>query len=265
MRVRIGWRALGLALLAAWFVGGCGPKTPSNELVVGMDLSYPPFESIDPTGRPAGISVEIAQALGAKLGRPVRIENIPFTGLIPSLNTGKIDCIISSMTDTPERRTAVSFSDPYLTIGLALLAGKSSPVTSGEDLDQPGRTVVVRQGTTGEVWARSTIKNASILAVDKETSAILEVAQGRADAFVYDQMSVWKNAKEFPDTTRPLLMPLRKESWAVAVRLGNEELLTQVNNFLKDFRASGGFERLGDKYLGDQKAAFKEQGLPFYF
>lgn len=259
--MRLRWIALALlAVLAA-----CQSKRPANELVVGMDLSYPPFESIDPAGQPLGVSVDLAKALAESLGRPVRIENIPFTGLIPSLNTGKIDCIISSMTDTPERRTSVAFSDPYLTIGLALLAGKDSSISSPSEIDQPGRTIVVRQGTTGEVWARAHLKNAKILAVEKETSAVLEVAQGRADAFLYDQMSVWKNAREQSEKTRAILEPIRKESWAIALRPDDEALRTQINEFLRGFRESGGFDRLGDKYLSEQKAAFEQQGLPFYF
>ena len=79
----------------------CSPPAPSNELVVGMDLSYPPFETIQPDGSPGGISVEIAEHLGAYLHRPVRIENIPFVGLIPSLRARHVDLVISSMTDTP--------------------------------------------------------------------------------------------------------------------------------------------------------------------
>lgn len=253
------------AILVVWMLAACSKPTASNELVVGMDLSYPPFESINTAGQPEGVSVDLARALGESLGRPVRIENIPFTGLIPSLASGKIDCIISSVTDTPERRTAVSFSDPYLTIGLALLAGKDSPIQTPADIDQAGRTIVVRQGTTGEVWARANLRHARILAVDKESAAVLEVVQKRADAFLYDQMSVWKNAQEHPDTTRAILEPVRKENWAVAVQLHNDELRTQINEFLRTFRASGGFERLGDKYLSDQKAAFGARGLPFYF
>jgi len=258
-------RRLWIALALVVVLAACQSKRPANELVVGMDLSYPPFESIDPTGQPMGVSVDLAKALAESLGRPVRIENIPFTGLIPSLNTGKIDCIISSMTDTPERRTSVAFSEPYLTIGLALLAGKDAPISSPSEIDQPGRTIVVRQGTTGEVWARAHLKNAKILAVEKETAAILEVAQGRADAFLYDQMSVWKNASEQPEKTRAILEPVRNENWAIALRRDDDALRTQINEFLQIFRKSGGFDQLGDKYLSEQKAAFEQQGLPFYF
>ena len=244
---------------------GCRKQASPDELVVGMELSYPPFETIDASGQPSGVSVDLARALGKSLAKKVRIENIPFTGLIPSLKTGKIDCIISSMTDTPERRTSIAFSDPYLSIGLALLVAKNSPIQSISDLDQPGRTLAVRQGTTGEVWARANIKNARVLALEKESAAVLEVVQGKADAFLYDQMSVWKNAQEQPETTRALLTPVQKENWAVGLRLDNEPLKNQINDFIKTFRASGGFEELGDRYLGDQKSAFKDQGIPFYF
>ncbi len=102
----------------------CSSKQGLQELVVGMDLSYPPFETIDERGKPAGISVHLAEALAENLKSPLRIENIPFVGLIPSLQNNRIDCIISSMTDTPERRQSIAFSDPYLSIGLAL-AGRS--------------------------------------------------------------------------------------------------------------------------------------------
>lgn len=254
-----------LVFLAACTLTACSRQRAANELVVGMDLSYPPFETIDASGNPTGVSVDLARALGESLGRPVRIENIPFTGLIPSLKTGKIDCVISSMTDTPERRTSISFSDPYLTIGLALLVAKDSPIQSIADVDQPGKSLAVRQGTTGEVWARANLKNAKIIALDKEAAAVLEVVQGKADAFLYDQMSVWKNAREQSGTARALLAPVQRENWAAGLKPDNEKLRSEINGFLKTYRAAGGFERLGDKYLSEQKAAFREQGLPFYF
>jgi len=244
----------------------CGPSEPaSDELVVGMDLSYPPFETIDPVGLPSGVSVDLAEALGEALQRPVRIENIPFVGLIPALQTGSVDVVISSMTATEERAKSISFSEPYLSIGLALLVPKDSAVQSVQDLDQPGRSVAVRQGTTGEVWARANMQQAKILALEKENAAVLEVMQGKADAFIYDQMSIWKNAQVHADGTRAILSPIQQESWAVGLRQDDTELRDQVNGFLKDFRERGGFDQLGDKYLRDQKEAFEEAGLPFYF
>jgi len=118
--------ALLLSLVSCKRKEATGIAAASKPLVVGMELAYPPFETINSQGAPAGVSVDLAEALGEYLHRPIRIENIPFTGLIPSLLTGKIDLIISSMTDTPEREKTIAFSDPYLSIGLAVLAGSKS-------------------------------------------------------------------------------------------------------------------------------------------
>jgi polar amino acid transport system substrate-binding protein len=109
------------------------------------------------------------------------------------------------------------------------------------------------------------LKQAKVLVLDKESSAVLEVIQGKADAFLYDQMSVWKNQKEHPAETVALLAPIQTEHWAIGLRPGDTALREQVNGFLKEFRASGGFDRLGNKYLEDQKQAFAAAGIPFYF
>jgi len=234
-------------------------------LRVGMELAYPPFEMQDPQGNPAGVSVDLARALGAYLHEPVTIEAIPFSGLIPALKTGKIDAVISSMTETPERAQSIDFSDPYLSTGLCLLVKKESPIQGISDADRPGVTIVVKQGTTGQAYARDRLKAARVLVLDKETACVLEVTQGKADAFIYDQMSTYTNWKRNMDRTRPILRPFQAESWAVGIRQGNNELREKVNAFLKNYRSKGGFEQLGDRYLAEQKAAFKQMNVPFVF
>ena len=256
---------IGFFVAAGIVLAGCSSKNSPNALVVGMDLSYPPFETIDVNGRPLGVSVRLAEALAEFLERPLRIENIPFVGLIPSLQNKRIDCIISSMTDTPERRQSIAFSEPYLSIGLALLAGARSNLTGSADIDSAERTLVVRQGTTGELWARSHLKRAKVLSVEKENSAVLEVVQGKADAFIYDQMSVWQNWKKHPDSTRAILAPLQSEQWAIGIRKDNEELRLKINAFLKLFREKGGFQKLAEEFLSEQKKAFERENVPFYF
>jgi len=235
-----------------------------DTLVVGMELSYPPFEMTDTSGKPSGVSVDLALELGKALGKKVVIENTAFDGLIPALKTGKIDLIISSMTATEERAKSIDFSDPYLSTGLCLLVKNGAMVNGIKDLDRPGRTVAVKKGTTGHTFAASKIKQARLLVLDKESAAVLEVVQGKADAFIYDQMSVYQHWQRNRTTTAALLVPFQKESWAIGVRKGNDDLRLKVNAFLKEFRAKGGFERLGDRYLKEQKEAFKRLGYPFY-
>ena len=247
------------------FLVSCHHAPQEKSQRVGMDLSYPPFEMINERGKPDGISVAMAQALSDYLQRPLQIENIPFAGLLPSLQTGKIDLIISSMTDTPERRKSIAFSDPYLTIGLGALIRQNTSITSMHDLNQPGIKVAVRQGTTGQLWAQQNLKQATLVVFDQEATAVLEVIQKKADAFLYDEMSIWKHHHEHPLETRALLSSLQQESWAIGLRLPDVELHDHVNQFLKTFRAEKGFERLGDRYLEEQKKGFAQEGVPFVF
>lgn len=256
---------LAAILIACWATPGklVDAGDAPIPLRVGMELSYPPFEMVDAQGRPAGVSVELAKALAKHLDRPVVIDNIAFDGLIPALKTGKIDCVISSMTATPERAKSIAFSEPYAKTGLALLVGGSSTIRSPADLDVKGRSIAVKKGTTGHQYATKQLRQARVLVLDKEAAAVMEVVQGKADAFIYDPLSVLKHHQRHPATTRALLKPFHEEAWAVGLRLGDEPLREKVNGFLREFRAGGGFERLGDDFLAEQKAAFREQGIPF--
>ncbi len=254
-----------LVAAVAMMLSACSHHDASSPIIIGMELNYPPFEMTDGSGQPAGIGVEMAQALADYLHRPLSIQNMPFEGLIPALKTGRIELVISSMTATDERRQSIDFSDPYLNTGLAILCKKSGPIQSIADVDKPGVIVVVKTGTTAQTYTRDHFKNATTLPLQQDTACALEVIQGKADAFLYDQMSIYQFAKKNPDTTRGLLDPFQKESWAIGIRKGNTDLETQVNAFLADFKAKGGFDKLGDKYLKDDKEAFKQMGFPFYF
>ncbi|MCC7374987.1 MAG: transporter substrate-binding domain-containing protein [Verrucomicrobiales bacterium] len=244
---------------------GCKPTDGSRRLVVGMELSYPPFEMTDEQGRPAGVSVDLARALSEHLGRELVIENIAFDGLIPALKTGKIDVILSSLTRTEERALSIDFSDPYLETGLCLLVSKASPINTVADLDQPGRKFAVKKGTTGHAYASAHLQKAEVLVLDKEAAAVLEVVQGKVDAFIYDQFSTLQHWQRNAETTRAILKPFQTEQWAMGLRKGNDDLHTSINGFLSDFRKQGGFDRLADRWLKEQKAAFTRQNLPFVF
>ena len=240
-------------------------RADQNELVIGMEMAFPPFEMLDSSGRPAGVSVDMAHAMSQYLNRPVRIENIPFDGLIPSLKTGKIDVVISSLTVTEDRKKSIDFTDPYLKMGLAILTAKNSDIQSINDVDKPGHNVAVKKGTTGNVYAMQHFKNAKLLVLNDQSACAIEVSQGKADCFIYDQISVFENWKKYEATTRAILQPFTQEDWAMGIRKGNDALRTQVNGFIKQFKESGGFDALGVKYFGENKKAFQELGIPFYF
>ena len=257
-----------LPLLATFALTAFGLNVSAEEkgkpLIVGMELAYPPFEMTDPAGKPTGVSVDLATDLAKSLGRPVVIQNTAFDGLIPALKTGKVDLVISSMTATAEREKSIDFSDPYISTGLCLLLKKDSTAKGIADLDKEGVKVAVKKGTTGHIYATNNLKKAQVLVLDKESAAVLEVSQGKADAFIYDQMSIYQNWQRNKETTQAILEPFQKESWAVGIRKGNDELKAQVNRFIKEYREKGGFEQLGERYLKEMKDEFKRLGSAFF-
>lgn len=214
---------LAVALMAAVLFCGCTEK--KDELVVGMELAYPPFETKDEQGKPYGVSVALAEALGEYLGKPVRIENINWDGLIPSLETGRVDLVISSMTITEERAKTVDFSAPYAHAYLALLVNKNSPVEKVEDLNHPERIVAVKKGTTGHVYAQNHLQHATINALSAESACVTEVIQGKADAFIYDQLTIYRQNQANPENTRAVLIPFQEsEKWGIAVKKRQQKI-----------------------------------------
>ncbi|NCA98905.1 MAG: transporter substrate-binding domain-containing protein [Clostridia bacterium] len=255
--------ALTLVLMLA---AACKPAE-STRLVVGMELAYPPFETTDSSNKPTGISVDLAKALGEKLGREVVIENIAWSGLIPALETGKIDLVISSMTITEERQKTIDFSDPYAMSNLALLIGIDSPVQSYSDLAQPGRVLAVKKGSTGHVYAEKNLPADNYRVFDKESACILEVVQGKADAFTYDQLTIFRNWQDNEDKTRVNLASYQEkpEYWGIGLKKGNDKLKADVNAFIAEFQSAGGFDKLAETYLTEEQKTFADLGIPFFF
>ena len=121
------------------------------------------------------------------------------------------------------------------------------------------------KGITAHIFAAQKLKAARVLVFDKPAACVLEVVQGKSDAFIIDQMTALENYRRNTTTTRALLTPFQEESWAIGLRKGRDDLRGKVNEFLAKFRADGGFDRLGDKWLAEQKAEFKKLGVPFVF
>ena len=243
-------------------VGDANGKT----LRVAMELAYPPFETKDDAGNPEGLAVDFIRDFGAAYGYDVQIENTAWDGLIPSLQTGKADLVISSMTITDERKESVDFSDPYAMAQLAILANANSGVASIDDLNQPGKKVAVKTGSTGDVYATKNLANAEIVRLADESACVTEVVQGKADGFLYDQLTIYRNHAANPDTTEAVFIPFQDvESWGIAVKKGNTELLDQLNQFIAKSKTDGEFDRLTEKYLSEEKKAFDEYGFKWFF
>lgn len=244
-----------------------GTTEHTDKLVVGMELQFPPFETTDENGNPTGFSIDFATEMATALGRNVEIKNIAWAGLIPAVQTGNVDIVISSMSITKEREQSVDFTVPYGTWYIVSLLNKDTDITKFIELNNAQYTVAVKIGTVAESIAAEKLPNATVQKFDSWDTVVLEVAQGRADVAIYDPISVYNAHKKYPETTKPLFEPI--EGWgspvAGAMKKDNKELREKINTFITKAKKDGTIARISKKYLGKMNKLIKDQGAPPFF
>jgi polar amino acid transport system substrate-binding protein len=223
-----------------------------GELHVGFDSGYMPFEMTNQKGRYVGFDIDIAKAMAKAMGVKFIPVNTAWDDIIPSLVTGKFDIIISGMTVTQERNLKISFADPYIIVGQTLLINKSlkGKIISYKDLNDPTYIVTSQSQTTGEQAVKRLIPKCTYKSYKTEKEAVREVIQGNADAFVYDlpfcaavMAMEGKNKLFFVDK------PFTYEPLAWAIRKGDPDFLNWLNNFLRQLKNDGRFERIYEKWI----------------
>lgn len=167
---------------------------------------------------------------------------------------------------TDERKQAVDFTDPYAMAQLAILANANSGIATVDDLNQPGKVIAVKTGSTGDVYATKNMTEAEIVRLSDESACVTEVVQGKADGFFYDQLTIYRNHAANPETTEAIYIPFQDaEAWGIAVKKGETKLLDQLNEFIAQSKENGEFDRLTEKYLAEEKKAFDEYHFKWFF
>ena len=259
--------AAGLAILALWGIGlwlildsptsrdtAWQHVEDSKTLRVGMDASYPPFETIDQaSGQPVGFDVDLANEIGRRLGLSVTFTNIAYDGLTDSLVTGNVDVVISAIADDPQVQGKAAFSQPYFNAGEMLVARPGSPYKSMNDL--AGHTVAVEYGSGGDVEARQwqrRIANLQVKRYSDPESALKAVSSGQADAAVVDGIAAQLGVGHDPNLAAgPHLVDTL---FAAAVASDNDVLLGKLNEAIQAIVADGTLGRLTEKWFGPQKS-----------
>ena len=127
------------------------PMAELGVIKVGTNAEYPPFESVDETGKVIGLDIDVMNAIAKAAGFEVEFVNTRWDGIFVALSSGEFDAVASAATITDERKQAVDFSDPYFNAGQVLSVKQDSDITSLDDL--AGKRVGVQLGTTGDIWA----------------------------------------------------------------------------------------------------------------
>ncbi|MCF7930715.1 MAG: transporter substrate-binding domain-containing protein [Acholeplasmataceae bacterium] len=257
-------------LLTVVILSSC-QENDENILRVGMDLSYPPFETVSTSNVPEGISVDIAMAFGEFLGRPVEIVNTDFGSLITNLQSGGIDIAIASMSITDARKLQVDFSEPYFYFKIISLVNKDFAMANNltedstiEDLLAIENARYVGIATQVSSSIPESYGKSVIQATDLGT-AVESVAQGTSDILLMSANPVVDGNKANPDDTIVVWDSFVSSPIGMATQKGNTELIASANEFIATFSEPDGlYEILALKWDAILLENLGRFGLSFY-
>jgi polar amino acid transport system substrate-binding protein len=158
----------------------------SGELRVGMSGDQPPFSMTATDGSMFGLDVDMANGLADNIGVKARLIKMNFKDLIPALQAGKIDMIISGVTMTIERNKKVAFIGPYLISGntVATKSKELAKAKSIQDIDKKDIKIAVMQGTTSEEFINANVSNATVFKSATNKLAMKLLVDGKVDVMV---------------------------------------------------------------------------------
>lgn len=233
-------------------------KTDKKVLKMGTSADYRPFEFIETakSDEIIGFDVDLAKAIGKKLGYEVQVQDIDFNGLVPALENKQVDFVLAGMTPTPEREKSVDFSDIYYTAKHMIVTKKESGLKTPEDLK--GKTVGVQLASIQEGIAEDFVKKDKIdMKIEKRNripELVQEIMTDRFDAAIIEDTV----AKGYLNDNKELVGNIVESGAedagsAIAFQKGSE-LTDKFNAELKKMQENGELEKLIIKWFGDGEA-----------
>lgn len=247
---------MAIALLAVVGIGhmACADELDdikkAGKIRIAIDLGVPPYGMTDEKLQPTGLDVETAQALAKDWG--LQFEHVPTTGAsrIPSLQTGKADLVISSLSYTAERAKVIDFSLGYAVLRTVIAAPKSVNVKSLADLD--GKTVATVRGTTHDTQlTKEGPKGMKLVRYEDDATEAQAFLSGQVDIFSTAEMIVPQIDKKNPARQVEMKFVLDNFKLAIGVRKGEKRLLDEVNKWIVANIKNGRLNALNKKYFGD--------------
>ena len=223
-------------------------------LRVGMEPGYMPFELTSKSGEIIGFDVDMMKRAAKAMGVKLELVSTAWDGIIPALLTEKFDIIASGMTLTQQRNMSINFANPYITIGQSILVSKKfeGQVKSYKDLNDPKFTVGSKLGTTGEQATKRMIGKAKYISYETEQEGVLEVVNGKIDAFIYDlPFNVVAFGQKGAGKIYHIDKPFTAEPLAWAVRKGDYDFVNWLNNFLHQKKIDGTYDKIYQKWFQD--------------
>lgn len=240
-------------------VAGCGgdsnkststPKSGVPTVIrVGAETTFPPFEFTQ-DDKYVGFDIDLAEALIKQMGSKMEFKSMGFDALIPAVQSGQIDMIVSGLDATPEREGQVAFSDKYFTQnGYVIIVRKdNNSIKDWPDLE--GKQVGAQVGTQ-QVKLAQEAKASNVKQLDSNSQAFMELNAGTLDAVVIDQPVGMYYLKQGASQDLKMTGTSKSASgMVIAMKKDNTELQAAVNKALKELRANGTYDKIYEKWFG---------------
>jgi len=243
-------KPISVAILGMVVLASCGPSIP--KVVFGVDPHWPPMEFLGDAKTPAGFGIDLVKAMAKEGGFNPEFRSETWESLFPSLEAGTCDAVVSSVMINGARRAKYDFSDPYLNAGQVLVVLKTRRLTGLADLR--GR-VGVQTGTVGADLAAKVLGPPGTLRTyDVIERAFDDLAAGRIDGVVVETPVAARYSlfdPRFSQTFKIQGPPLDEENYGLVVKKGNKALQASLNEALAKVKASGAWDELRARWLGE--------------
>ena len=238
------------ALVATCFLVACSgsqgvsPKTikEKKKIVVATESEFAPFEFkslVNGKDTLVGADIELAKAIGEKLGVKVEFSVMSFDNVLANVQSGKADIAIAGISVTDERKKVYDFSDSYYTSENVVIVKKNSTDSLAK------QTVGTQKGSVQETVAKKQISKASVVSLASNGEMINELKSGQLQAVVLEKAIAEGYIAQNDDLTLANfnLKSDGSDAYAVATRKGSDDLLKEINAVIKETKDSGKFDK----------------------
>ncbi|MGW0160015.1 ABC transporter permease subunit [Mycobacterium sp. NPDC003323] len=226
---------------------GSDPIKSAGVLRVGTEGVYSPFSYHDPaTGELVGYDVDVARAVGEKLGVPVEFVETPWDSIFAALEANRFDIVANQVTINPERQARYDLSQPY-TVGEGVIVTRAGDDSITTLADVRGKTAAENATSNWSQVARDA--GARVEAVEGFTQAITLLSQGRVDVVINDSIAVYAYLAETGDTSVKIAGTVGEKSEQGFAARKDSGYLPELNRALDELRADGTLTEISQRYL----------------
>jgi polar amino acid transport system substrate-binding protein len=225
-----------------------------KELVVGTAASMPPLNMTTKDGQIVGMEMDLARYFAEGMGVKLTLKPMHFNDLLPALEAGQVDMVLSGMTIVPARNLRVAFVGPYFASGKSILTKKANVESVDEiaKMNNPEKVLAALKGSTSQTFVEKLMPKAKLLLVDDYGQAVAMVRDDKAVAMVADYPICLVSVYRYPEAGFiTLSKPISYEPIGIALPPNDPLLVNWVQNFFNTLEKTGEMGLLLDRWFKD--------------